>query len=116
MTDYQDALVLENLDLVNWVIRTRISIPNRPLLTYDDFYAIGCEAICRAALKYQPDRVVKRPSFSTFILKSSLVYVEGGLHAEFEVWEYSDTAYAMENAHRVKHQTLWKGGQQWKYF
>lgn len=50
------------------------------------------------------------------ILKSSLVYVEGGLHAEFEVWEYSDTAYAMENAHRVKHQTLWKGGQQWKYF
>ena len=53
--DYQDALVLENLDLVNWVIRTRISIPNRPLLTYDDFYAIGCEAICRAALKYQPD-------------------------------------------------------------
>jgi len=52
MTDYQDALVLENLDLVNWVIRTRISIPNRPLLTYDDFYAIGCEAICRAALKY----------------------------------------------------------------
>lgn len=57
MTDYQDALVLENLDLVNWVIRTRISIPNRPLLTYDDFYAIGCEAICRAALKYQPDNV-----------------------------------------------------------
>ena len=52
MTDYQDALVLENLDLVNWVIRTRISVPNRPLLTYDDFYAIGCEAICRAALKY----------------------------------------------------------------
>lgn len=46
MTDYQDALVLENLDLVNWVIRTRISIPNRPLLTYDDFYAIGCEAMC----------------------------------------------------------------------
>lgn len=58
MTDYQDALVLENLDLVNWVIRTRISIPNRPLLTYDDFYAIGCEAICRAALKYQPDKLL----------------------------------------------------------
>ena len=65
---------------------------------------------------FYPVRVVKRPSFSTFILKSSLVYVEGGLHAEFEVWEYSDTSYAMENAHRVKHQTLWKGGQQWKYF
>ena len=56
MTDYQNELVMEHLDLVNWVIRTRISVPNRPLLTYDDFYAIGCEAICRAALKYQADR------------------------------------------------------------
>lgn len=55
MTDYQNELVMEHLDLVNWVIRTRISVPNRPLLTYDDFYAIGCEAICRAALKYQVD-------------------------------------------------------------
>ena len=55
MTDYQNELVMEHLDLVNWVIRTRISVPNRPLLTYDDFYAIGCEAICRAALKYQAD-------------------------------------------------------------
>ena len=55
MTDYQNELVMEHLDLVNWVIRTRISVPNRPLLTYDDFYAIGCEAICRAALNYQAD-------------------------------------------------------------
>ncbi len=55
MTDYQNELVMEHLDLVNWVIRSRISVPNRPLLTYDDFYAIGCEAICRAALKYQAD-------------------------------------------------------------
>ena len=39
MTDYQNELVMEHLDLVNWVIRTRISVPNRPLLTYDDFYA-----------------------------------------------------------------------------
>lgn len=57
MTDYQNELVMEHLDLVNWVIRTRISVPNRPLLTYDDFYAIGCEAICRAALKYQADMI-----------------------------------------------------------
>lgn len=66
MTDYQDALVLENLDLVNWVIRTRISIPNRPLLTYDDYYAIGCEAICRAALKYQPDMKPLTPEQQAF--------------------------------------------------
>ena len=25
MTDYQNELVMEHLDLVNWVIRTRIS-------------------------------------------------------------------------------------------
>ena len=51
MTDYQNELVMEHLDLVNWVIRTRISVPNRPLLTYDDFYAIGCEAEkCRCRL------------------------------------------------------------------
>lgn len=41
MTDYQNELVMEHLDLVNWVIRTRISVPNRPLLTYDDFYGDG---------------------------------------------------------------------------
>lgn len=62
MTDYQNELVMEHLDLVNWVIRTRISVPNRPLLTYDDFYAIGCEAICRAALKYQADSANSHPS------------------------------------------------------
>lgn len=28
MTDYQNELVMEHLDLVNWVIRTRISVPN----------------------------------------------------------------------------------------
>ena len=39
MTDYQDALVLENLDLVNWVIRTRISIPNRPMMTFTPLVA-----------------------------------------------------------------------------
>ena len=33
MTDYQNELVMEHLDLVNWVIRTRISVPNRPLCT-----------------------------------------------------------------------------------
>ena len=70
MTDYQDALVLENLDLVNWVIRTRISIPNRPLLTYDDFYAIGCEAICRAALKYRIWELLHLSPAGTFTMPS----------------------------------------------
>ena len=67
MTDYQNELVMEHLDLVNWVIRTRISVPNRPLLTYDDFYAIGCEAICRAALKYQADMSIFNPSGKQYL-------------------------------------------------
>ena len=41
MTDYQNELVMEHLDLVNWVIRTRISVPNRPLLTYARKRTIG---------------------------------------------------------------------------
>ena len=35
MTDYQNELVMEHLDLVNWVIRTRISVPNRPLRCHE---------------------------------------------------------------------------------
>ena len=75
MTDYQDALVLENLDLVNWVIRTRISIPNRPLLTYDDFYAIGCEALCRAAMAYQPSRGEFAPLACRYIYNTLIDHV-----------------------------------------
>lgn len=73
MTDYQNELVMEHLDLVNWVIRTRISVPNRPLLTYDDFYAIGCEAICRAALKYQADSGEFAPFACRYILEDEIV-------------------------------------------
>lgn len=83
MTDYQNELVMEHLDLVNWVIRTRISVPNRPLLTYDDFYAIGCEAICRAALKYQADSGEFAPFACRYIynaitVSGQRVYIDKG--------------------------------------
>ena len=54
MTEYQRELVTQHLDLVDKVIRCRIGITGGPLLTYDDFYAVGCEALCRAAMYYQP--------------------------------------------------------------
>ena len=54
MTEYQRELVTQNLDLVDKVIRCRIGITGGPLLTYEDFYAIGCEALCRAAMYYKP--------------------------------------------------------------
>ena len=44
MTDYQNALVLENLDLVNWVIRTRISIPSF-MISFGIFSAIGISSL-----------------------------------------------------------------------
>lgn len=56
MTEYQRALVEQHLSVVDWVIRCRINVSSRPLLTYEDFYQIGCEALCRAALNYDPQK------------------------------------------------------------
>lgn len=56
MTEYQRELTTNNLHLVKEVIQKRIKINNLPLLAYEDFYAIGCEALCRAAMAYQPSR------------------------------------------------------------
>lgn len=55
MNEYQRKLVEEHMDIVDWVIRCRINVSGRPLLTYEDFYQIGCEALCRAAVKYDPE-------------------------------------------------------------
>lgn len=95
MTDYQNALVLDNLDLVNWVIRTRISIPNRPLLTYDDFYAIGCEAICRAALKYNADTGEFAPFACRYIYNAIVDHcraINFRMERNVEIPENEDTA------------------------
>ena len=53
MTEYQQTLVVRNMDLVDWVIRHRVKVTNMPLLSYEDFYQIGCEALCRAAIAYK---------------------------------------------------------------
>ena len=55
MTNYQRELVETNLDIVDRVIRRCIKVSARPLLTYEDFYQVGCEALCRAAMKYNPE-------------------------------------------------------------
>ena len=62
MTEYQRRLVEEHLGIVDWVIRCRIKVTGQPLLSYEDFYQIGCEALCRAAMQYDP----KRGSFEPF--------------------------------------------------
>ena len=55
MTEYQRTLAAEYLYLVKEVIQKRIKVSGRPLLTFDDFFGIGCEALCRAAIVYQPE-------------------------------------------------------------
>ena len=55
MTDYQRELVVEHLGLIDQVIRKRIRVRGTPLLSYEDFYSVGCEALCDAAMRYRPE-------------------------------------------------------------
>ena len=48
MTDYQRELAIEHLGLIDQVIRKRIRVRGTPLLSYEDFYSVGCEALCDA--------------------------------------------------------------------
>ncbi len=52
MTEYQKKLVEDWLYIIDYVIRTKIIIPNKPLQTYEDYYSVGCESICNAAISY----------------------------------------------------------------
>lgn len=55
MTEFENRLVIENLDLVDKVICTRITWrASSVLMTYEDLQAVGREALCRAAMHYNP--------------------------------------------------------------
>lgn len=56
MTEYQRRLVVENLKCVDWVLKTRVCIMNLPLLDRDELYQVGCEALCNAAMHYDPTK------------------------------------------------------------
>ena len=56
MTEYQRTLVEENLDLLDRLILKHIGVSGRALQTYEDYYQIGSEALCRAAMQYDPSR------------------------------------------------------------
>lgn len=72
MTEYQRRLVEENLGIVDWVIRCRIRVSGQPLLTYEDFYQIGCEALCRAAMKYNPNQGSFEPFGSRYVYNAMI--------------------------------------------
>lgn len=75
MTEYQRELTTNNLHLVKEVIQKRIKINNLPLLAYEDFYAIGCEALCRAAMAYQPSRGEFAPLACRYIYNTLIDHV-----------------------------------------
>ncbi len=55
MTEFENKLIIDHLDLVDKVIRTRIHIrPTSALMSFEDLQAVGREALCRAALHYKP--------------------------------------------------------------
>jgi RNA polymerase sigma factor (sigma-70 family) len=55
MTEFENQLIIDNLDLVDKVIRSRIHLRSTSvLMTFEDLQGVGREALCRAALRYKP--------------------------------------------------------------
>ena len=70
MTEYQCKVVEENLEIVDRVIRCKIKINGMVLQTYEDFYQIGCEALCKAAICYDPELGPFYPLGSRFVFNA----------------------------------------------
>lgn len=56
MTEYQRHLVEGHMDLVGRVIHSHIGLTADPMVTHEDLRQVGAEALCRAALAYEPLR------------------------------------------------------------
>lgn len=72
MTDYQRELVTTNMSVVDHVIRAYIHVNNSALESYEDFYQIGSEALCKAAMSYNP----ATSAFSTYasrVVRNALI-------------------------------------------
>ena len=55
MTEFENKLVLDHLQLVDKVIRTRITFRSSSvLMSYEDLQGVGRVALCRAAMQYKP--------------------------------------------------------------
>lgn len=74
MTEYQRALVEEHLYVVDWVIKTRLKVPGGPHMSHEDFFQTGCEALCRAAMRYDPATGSFEPYASRVIYNSIIDY------------------------------------------
>ena len=75
LTEYQQKLVEENLDVVDQVLKYRITARGSVLLAYEDFYQIGCEALCRAAAAYQPSIGEFKPYASKAVYNAAIDHI-----------------------------------------
>ena len=60
------------MNLVDCVIRTGIHISNNTLETYEDYYQIGCEALCKAAMSYKPS-VSTFQTYASRVIRNALI-------------------------------------------
>ena len=72
LTEYQRELVELHMNVIDSVIKGRIKVRGCALLSYEDFYQIGCEALCRAAMAYRPVLGEFEPLAATFIYNAIL--------------------------------------------
>jgi len=72
MTDYQRELVVQHMSLVDCVIRTGIYVSNNALEAYEDFYQIGCEALCKAAMSFHPE-VCAFQTYASRVVRNALI-------------------------------------------
>lgn len=101
MTEYQCSVVEENLEIVDRVIRYRIKINGLVLQTYEDFYQIGCEALCKAATLYNPDQGPFYPLGSRYVYNAIIDHCrkqnkDNTVYADL-VDENGDNAFLMDS-------------------
>lgn len=73
MNIQQKKLVENNLNLVHYTIHTFFPDVETSGHLYDECYAQGCEALCRAASAYDESRGVQFSSFAVIVIKNSLI-------------------------------------------
>lgn len=72
MTQQEQALVTDNLTIVEQVLRSSVTVrADIPGMEYDDLYQTGCLALCRAAQRY--DGRAPFPAFARVAVRNAMM-------------------------------------------
>ena len=96
MTDYQRELAIEHLGLIDQVIRKRIRVRGTPLLSYEDFYSVGCEALCDAAMRYRPEEGEFEPYAYVIWADTSASGADSSISSSVLNWKAELSLWSME--------------------